>query len=324
MAAFGATPYAVADRISGCRAFPNIYATSGIGLFKACAAVTIAWGLTGQAAMSVAIDASEKAAFPADRLTGSSRANIVDRWIYVFTTASILLIVLVGFIPDSVEMVAAVRAGVLPPFPIVLHIHAVLMGSFLLLLFVQSFLVAAGKCHLHMQLGIVGIILAPALLITGLVLVPTMYQFISRAAQNAPAPARPQFQFLAHLLENVLLVQIRIGLAFGICMWVALWNRKSDVGLHKRLIILAIASALPAAFDRMDWLPNTMPGSPLGTDIYTVLAFSPMLIWDLARNGRLHRAYLVWASIFLPASLVVYALWDKPGWHAVSRQIMGS
>jgi hypothetical protein len=47
-----------------------------------------------------------------------------------------------------------------------------------------------------------------------------------------------------------------------------------------------------------------------------------MLLWDVVRNGRLHRAYLVWLPIYFAASVVVNLLWDTPGWHAMARTIM--
>jgi hypothetical protein len=88
-------------------------------------------------------------------------------------------------------------------------------------------------------------------------------------------------------------------------------------------MFLAVATALPAAFGRMRWLPTTMPNHPLAVDFYTVLAFSPMLIWDLVRDKYLHRAYLIWAAFFLPVTVAVYALWDTPWWHATAHHIMG-
>jgi uncharacterized membrane protein len=69
-----------------------------------------------------------------DVLSGTPRAHAIDRWIYVFMAAWFIVIVLVGFIPDAMMKVAMVKAGARPPFPMVLHLHAVLMGSFLLLL----------------------------------------------------------------------------------------------------------------------------------------------------------------------------------------------
>src|SRR5215218_5499467 len=89
-----------------------------------------------------------------DVLSGTPRAHAVDRWIFVFMAAWFIVIVLAGFIPDSLMKVGMVKAGARPPFPLVLHMHAVLMGSFLLLLLAQTAMVATGRCALHKQVGI--------------------------------------------------------------------------------------------------------------------------------------------------------------------------
>ena len=273
--------------------------------------------------MTIAIGASEEAASSQDRLSGTPRTNGIDRWIYVFTAASLVVIVFAGFIPDSFMKVAAVGAGERPPFPAILHVHAVLMGSFLLLLLAQTVLVATGRRNGHMQLGIVATVLAPAIVITGFILVPTMYHSTWNAAHFGPAPVRLELQSVLPVIDNILLGQIRAGLLFSVCMWIALRSRARDAGVHKRLIILAIATALPAAFDRMEWLPTTMPNHLWGADFYTILAFSPMFVWDLIRNRGVHRAYWIFAAFFLPVTAAVYALWDKPWWHVTARQIMG-
>ena len=89
-----------------------------------------------------------------DLLSGTPRANAIDRWIFVFMAAWFIAIVLAGFIPDSLMKVEMVRTGQRPPFPMVLHMHAVVMGAFLLLLFAQTWLMATGRKAMHMQLGI--------------------------------------------------------------------------------------------------------------------------------------------------------------------------
>ena len=273
--------------------------------------------------MAITLDASQAAAFAQDRLSGTSRTHVIDRWIYVFTAASFIAIVLVGFVPDSFELVAAVQAGQRPPLPLVLHFHAVLMGSFLLLLLGQTLLVATGKCAWHMQLGLASMVLFPAMVIVGFILVPTIYHQAWNAAQIAPLPARKQLQTVMLHLDDLFLLQLRAGIVFAVLMWIALRSRARNAGLHKRLILLATAPLLAAAIDRMEWLPTTMPHNTLGLDFYTLLTVAPMFIWDLMRNHRVHRAYVIFASVFLPVSAAVFALWDTPIWHATARQIMG-
>src|SRR6476659_8549317 len=110
-----------------------------------------------------------------DILSGTPRAHAIDRWIFVFMAAWFIVITLAGFIPDSIMKVGMVQAGARPPFPLVLHMHAVLMGSFLSLLLAQTWLMATGRRELHMRLGIAGMVLAVLLVAVGCVLAPTMY-----------------------------------------------------------------------------------------------------------------------------------------------------
>lgn len=258
-----------------------------------------------------------------DHLSGTSRIGVVDRWIYVFTAATFVLFTLLGFVPDSLGKIAAVQSGQRPPFPIVLHMHAVLMGTFLLLLLAQVVLVATGRSDRHRQLGLAGMVVGPALVVVGFILVPTMYHSLWNAAQAAPPQARPGLEQIVRGADNIMLLQFRAGLLFPLLLFIGLRAREGNPGLHKRMMILAITPALPAAFDRIAWLPTTLPGNPLTTDLYPLLAVSPMLIWDLIRNRSLHMAYWIWLAVSLPVALAIHALWDTPWWHATARQLMG-
>ena len=124
-----------------------------------------------------------------DVLLGFARAHAIDRWIYVFTAALFIAIILTGFIPDSLTKIAAVQAGHRPPFPVVLHLHAVLMASFMMLLLAQTTLVAMDRRELHMKVGLAAFVVAPALILVGIVLVPTMYHQTSDALRAAATPA---------------------------------------------------------------------------------------------------------------------------------------
>lgn len=259
----------------------------------------------------------------ADVLSGTPRAHAIDRWIYVFTAASFVVITLTGFIPDSFAKIAAVEAGDRPPFPLVLHMHAVLMGSFLLLLLAQTWLMATGRCEYHMRLGLLAMVLAPALVVVGFILVPTMYHETWNALQSAPLDAREKLQTAISRKDNIMLLQLRIGVLFPLFLAIGLRARGRNAGLHKRMMILATAMALPAGIDRISWLPTTLPASPMGPDLYTLLAVSPMFVWDVFRNRSIHRAYWIWLGVNLPFVFAVHGLWDKPWWHATARQLIG-
>jgi hypothetical protein len=273
--------------------------------------------------MATTAETQDLAGLGSDLLSGTPRAHAVDRWIFVFMAVWFIAIVLAGFIPDSMDKVAAVQAGQRPPFPLVLHLHAVLMGSFLLLLLAQSWLMATGRNAQHMRLGMAAMVIAPALVIVGFVLAPTMYHMLWEGAHVAPPGKREEMQFALGIWENILLLQIRIGILFSFFIAVALMARGRNAGMHKRMMFLATAMALPAGIDRIPWLVHTMPSSPLSVDLYTLAAISPMLVWDLGRNRRMHRAYWVSLAAYLPFAIAVHALWDTAWWHGVARQIMG-
>jgi hypothetical protein len=255
--------------------------------------------------------------------SGSSFARAVDRWIYVFMAASFIAYTLIGFVPDSLAKLAAVEAGQRAPFPLVLHAHAVLMGAFLLLLLAQSVLAATGRLQYHRALGVAAVVLGPALVIVGFVLVPTMYHQVWGMAQSAPPEIRAAIEQGLRDFDNIILVQVRVGVLFPIFLGIALAARKSDAGLHKRMMFLAVAIALPAAFDRMTWLPTSLPGSALTLELYPLLAIAPMLVWDLVRTRTVHKAYVIWLVVNLLAAVLVHSLWDSEWWHATARQWMG-
>lgn len=260
---------------------------------------------------------------PRDVLSGTPRAHSVDRWIYVFTAASFIVIVLAGFIPSSLEKMAAVEAGRRAPFPLIMHVHAALMGSFLLLLFAQTVLVATGRCALHTRLGVAAMIIAPAMVVAGFILAPTNYHSLWSATQAAPPEARAGMEQTLSFVENILLVQLRIGILFPLFIAIALRARRREPGLHKRMMILATAMAIPAGIDRIPWLYTSLPASPLTPDLYMLVAISPMVVWDLTRNRHVHRAYWIWLAVNLPFAVAVHGLWDTPWWHAAARQLMG-
>ena len=46
-----------------------------------------------------------------DLLSGTPRAHSIDRWIFVITAAWFIVIVLAGFVPDSIMKIGMVEAG---------------------------------------------------------------------------------------------------------------------------------------------------------------------------------------------------------------------
>lgn len=257
------------------------------------------------------------------RVPARPLAQAIDRWIWVFMAVFFIVVTLSGFVPDSINKVEMVMAGARPPLPPILHVHAVLMGSFLLVLLAQSWLMATGRRDRHMLLGRAAFVLVPAIVVVGFLLVPTIYQQVWHEAQAAPPPVREKLRHTLLLLDNIALLQISAGILFLICVGLALRARRTDPGFHKRMMFLAVAVPLMAAVDRIHWLPTTHPANPLSTLLYAPLLVSPLFLWDVTRHRTVHRAYLVWLGLYLPIAVAVYLLWDTPGWHALVPRILG-
>ena len=248
----------------------------------------------------------------------------IDRWIYVFTAGLIFVVVLVGFIPDSMRMLNEIDAGRAAPIPPILHVHAVLMGAWITLLLSQATLMATGRRDLHMRFGVAAFVLAPAILIAGFLLVPTRRgQLVDMIAAAPPEIALRLQTEVVPFVNNIMLVQIRAGIVFAILAALALYFRRRDSGTHKRLMFLATIVPLPAAIDRMTFLPHSMPASPLTIELYPLLVIAPLFAWDWFRLGRIHRAYVIWFAVMAPLIVAVAWLWNTPGWQEAAGRIGG-
>ena len=63
---------------------------------------------------------------------------------------------------------------------------------------------------------------------------------------------------------------------------------------------------LIAAVARMEWLPTTMPGSPLSIELFALLLIAPMFVWDLYRLRQVQRAYVIWFIPYLLVAVMVH------------------
>jgi hypothetical protein len=132
-------------------------------------------------------------------------------------------------------------------------VHATLMGSFLLLLLTQSWLMATERPGRHMLLGRVAFVLVPAIVVTGFVLVPTIYQQVWNGAQTAPSPIREHLRQTLRFLDNIALLQLQAGVLFSIVIGLALRARRRDPGFHKRMMFLPVAVAVQLLWDTPGW-----------------------------------------------------------------------
>lgn len=249
--------------------------------------------------------------------------RIAERHVFVFTAALFVVITLAGFIPTSLAKIDAVQAGQRPPFPVELHVHAGLMGTWLLVLLAQSAFIASGRRAWHRALGVLGALLVPAIVVSGVLLIQVTWAGLwSPAAEAMPAAALAEARTF---VTNVLLLQGRALFGFALFLVWALLLRRTDPDSHRRLVLLGTAIPLLAGVERLTsslgW--TTMPASPLALEFYLLASVLPLLCWDLLRHRQVHPATRAWLAVNLPLAVVTNLLWNSPWWLANAPRWMG-
>ena len=213
----------------------------------------------------------------------------------------------VGFGPRS----AAIVTGASPVPPLVVHVHAALMVTWLLLLVTQTSLVATGRLRLHRTLGVLSLGVAVALLLALISVAVVRYGQLTELG-------------LGPFVSNILFLQIRSIVLFPTFYLWAIAARQTAPETHKRMMLLATLMLLDAAIARMGWLPGASTVSTYdGVHAYLLLLLVPALVYDLLRYGRVHRAYVIGLALLLPWIVVTHFLWNAPWWHATATALMG-
>jgi hypothetical protein len=221
--------------------------------------------------------------------------------------------------PDSLALLANVESGARPPLPLILHIHAACMATWLLLLLVQTSLVATGRTALHRTLGLAALLMAPAVVAAMIGIAFDRWRAIAELGTSAG----PEWMASTAAASNILLEQIRSALFFSIFVGWALLVRRKDPETHKRMMILATLMPMGAAITRIDWLPTTMPDSYVSQYAYHLLWLTPALVYDLVRRGAVHRAYVIGIALVLPYAIVSQLLWGSDWWVSTAPKLMG-
>jgi hypothetical protein len=249
------------------------------------------------------------------------RAHALNSWVLVFMAAIFLVTALAGFIPDSLRKIDLVAAGHRPPFPMIMHVHAVLSGGWLVLLLGQSLLAATGRNAYHRQLGMLSFALAPAIVLAIILLIYRIgTDFGKDFAMMPPEMTGP----VKALITGIFMEQIRMLFGFAIFVGWALAVRKTDPGMHKRLMILGTLYPLLAGIDRLTWIPKdgALDRATL-FDLSLIVWALPMFVCDLLKTRRVHPAYRAWAVYGVLTAIPINLFWGDPDWVRISGSWFG-
>jgi hypothetical protein len=185
-----------------------------------------------------------------------------------------------------------------PSLPLLVHLHGALFIAWILLLLVQTRLVATKRTDLHRTLGVAGGALAVLMLIDGYDVA------ISAARRTAQVPG--QLQFLIVPVGALIVFPALVGAAFVL---------RRRVDFHKRLMVIATIELMNAAVDRLPGVfeAGLRPFYP-GTDLF-VLA---LVVYDWVTLRRVHPATLWGGSFLIGMQVLRVALMDTGAWLAVA------
>lgn len=199
------------------------------------------------------------------------------------------------------------------PAPAMLEIHVWAFFGWMTVLSIQVLLIGARRHDLHRLLGLSLLVLVPVMTVSAIAAEIHSQRFY---APRDPDNAR----FFILPLTSMTLFAIAATLAFV---------KRGDPAAHKRLILLATAVILSAAFGRW-WgqtiemaLGNSFWGILLGNWAGTIALVAAAMLYDMATRGRVHPALLwgggAYALAFAGASAAYHSDW----WPAWARAALG-
>lgn len=223
-----------------------------------------------------------------------TRARPVSRNRFMATMSWVLLgIVVIGFSPTFYLR----PFFPVPPIPLYLYAHGVVLTCWFLLLVVQASLVPAGRTALHRRLGVLGIVLAlliapPAVWLT--------LRFPGRILAVSGAPRQVVLPILAEGVAAGL-----IAASFSSVFLAAAFLNYKRPQLHRRFIVLASIAMAMAAFTRIGSFPVLGLSKPhLVTFGGTLLLVGAMWMHEGRMRQAIHPAWL-WGGSSLLLALVL-------------------
>ena len=221
----------------------------------------------------------------------------------------------VFYLTMSIALFATVFAGfarsfylhfLFPAFPrppeTIFYIKGLIFTAWCVLLVVQASLILADRRTLHRKLGVAGVGVAIAMVVTG------VYGTLVAAARMPGGPvAVMPLSFLIIPLTDMVLFAILV--AFGVV-------HRSSPQTHKRIMLIATIGLIVAGVTRLPGLYDApFQVSVAVSDVLLV----PIVAWDLVSRGRLHPATLGAGGALVATQVLRLVIASSPPWLAFCR-----
>jgi hypothetical protein len=233
-----------------------------------------------------------------------------DRNAFLAFAAISWVAIVMGFGPE----LGGHLKGLTPYPPLIVHVHVVAFGGWMVLFTAQIWLIRSRRQDLHRKLGLMAVPLVPIMVVLGVATALVSRGLRFESGQN---------EMLAFMI--VPLTDMVLFPSFAVT---GLLLRK-DAARHKRLILLATIMLLPAAFGRWigPWINvhwgddffGFMAQSYLGPDLMILAAMA----YDRVTRGRVHAVFFIALPWILAVQAITSAIYHWPGWMPLAQRMIG-
>ncbi|MGN1286112.1 MAG: hypothetical protein ACI4XG_05955 [Bradyrhizobium sp.] len=247
-----------------------------------------------------------------DRNSPRTSAQVEAQFFYFYMALSCMAVAFLGFAPTYWLPMAK---GALSTPPVV-HLHGLLFFAWTLYFVLQSWLAASGRIARHRSVGMIGISLATAMTMMGIV---ASISVMKRSA--AIGQANEGLAFAIVSLSGILFFAVVFALAI-----IYLRDRET----HKRLMLLASISILDAAVARW-FLTFLAPPGPVGPPPVPVtiapafvayLLLVVAIVFDWRTRGRPHPVYVYGGLALIAVKLLNWPISTSATWHSLAASIL--
>lgn len=232
-----------------------------------------------------------------------------DRAFFMAFAAMAWISVIMGFGPGVKGQLTGQS-----PFPhLIVHVHAVVFSGWLALFTLQAWLIRSRRLDIHRKLGVSAAVMVPIMVVLGVATTLVSRRVHFEAGQN---------EMLAFMI--VPLTDMVLFPSFAVP---ALLLRQ-DAGMHKRLMFLATASLLPAAFGRWigPWILVHFGDGFFGFLFQVYFGSNVMILGailhDRLMRGYIHPVYFVAIPWMLSVQLTTSAIYHWSGWLPLAERII--
>ena len=197
-----------------------------------------------------------------------------------------------------------------PPIPrLMIHIHALVMSAWVLLFVAQVYLIRSTRIKVHQRLGMFGLFLGLAIIVTGIF---TAVAAAKYGSSSTPPGVKP-IEFLVVPFFDVVI--------FAVLFAAAVYYRRNAPN-HKRLMLLTVLNFIPAAIARFPFGLTETYGPLWFFGVPDLLAVL-FVVADTWRNKKLNKVFLAGAVLMIASHWLRLPLSGTAAWHTFATWLIG-